>query len=430
MRKVLMVLLLAVIVSPAFAGRNESAAEERVYCYDESAIKPNAYFDLSQTLYLPRYGTNWGADGSNPDYGTYGDKNYIGQFGCALTGYAIEFTVQSDGHFTSQSDPTKYRNFFLALRPRIRINNTPYVHYYDDGTDVNYLLGSNGTLVSTDERLPNTRANGVVSYVAPAYTTEDNYRNIGPGTNNFYYVSRFWCDMLVCMDELTPAELQHMSDANDYVAMVTVSWRCIDPACETPEKYNGSYTFVLHGHFNDSDPVNRQISMYVNPTADSMKLDLATILAAETEEGRQRKIADLNLYCSSRNDNWKDRLFLFLSSNPNYNATGSTFRLVGETNRNKSIPFKILVKNSDGSGNRVFEGDGTYTKRKSDCIEIPNSCIQVLQDRLTALHYSVLFESDVYISFESGIDIDALPSDIYESYIYYHIVYADSNLVN
>ncbi len=425
MRRFLVLLLLVFAMTSAWSA---DFSTERVFMY-ESPSGNAAFFDLSKTLYLPKYSSSW-ANGSyegNSLNGTYSNVNYVGQLGYAFTDHDIVFEISTDGRFTSQSDPTKYREFYIALRPKVRAGSseTDQISYEGGGYETNYILGSGGSVVSSDDRLPNTSDEGYLSFQTQAFTVGNNKINVGPDTT-LRYVSRFWFDVLVCMDELRPEDLQHLSENDDYIAKVYITWHCTDSDC-TKTIHNGSFTMVMHGYYGSkSSSADSDLAMYVIPTADSMSLNLADIMASSSPE---KKIADLNVYCTVNKAkdtslNMLEHLFIFASSSPYYdsNTTGE-FKMYGTNSSNgKSIPFTLVVKSKDGSSTvGTFDGTDVYPTTKSNSIDF-SDYLQTAKGRMMESIFSVVMETDVYINFTSGYDLTYHPKDVYEGYIYYHIV--------
>jgi len=430
MKRILLLALLTIafVVPLNSEASNTQFATERTFMYEAPASGSNAsFFDLSKTLYLPCYSSEWGKH-NDATYGTYSNENYVGQLGCAFTNHNIVFTIETDGRFTSQSDSTKYREFYIALVPRIRASSSEITDYKNNGSENNYKLGSGGSYVDESDRVPNSLDSGNITFIAPSFTVDDNYINIGAGTN-MKYVSRFWFDVLVCMEELSAADLQHLAENDDYVAKVDISWQCDGTDC-SKSVHSGTYTLILHGYYGSKDSSTSSMTMYVNPTADSMSLDLSTILASSDDSDRVRKISDLNVYCSSSSTNWADRLFIFASTSSSYSTAGSQFQLEGVSDSSKTIPFTIIVKD-DETVLGTFDGTGYFTKNSADCLDM-SDYVQYSQGRMLENAYSVVMESEVYLDFNTGTDtaelLSSLPSDVYQENIYYHIVYADSTL--
>ena len=151
MKRVILLLCLILCMIPLFS-------EEKVWYMYSTRMTDNV--DLSKCYYLPDYKKKWSSDpmSGDPVTGTYSTVNVLGNFGVMECDHKICFTVTTDGKFVSQSDPSKYRAYYLAIRPRCRPKG---------GNDIDYNRGSNGIRIDTSERLINTKLTGSMSYITP-----------------------------------------------------------------------------------------------------------------------------------------------------------------------------------------------------------------------------------------------------------------------
>ncbi|MCR4676877.1 MAG: hypothetical protein K5634_06580 [Sphaerochaetaceae bacterium] len=414
MRKLLILLLLFVLSGCVFAA---SAADDRVF----SEISEHPVFDLSKTLWLPMYSVKWGAN--NAVDGTYCNDNWMGRLGCALTEHDIIFTIETDGKFVSQSDPTKYRNFYIALRPRCRCDSVPITDWKEQpwkSPDSDYQLGSNGTPISLNDRIPNTKDSGRLVYQVPGISKENQQAMPIDSNGTYMYLSRFFFDVLLCLDELTVDDKQHLASANDYIAVFDVSWTCDDPNCTNPE-HHGSIRQIRHGYYDHrAAGGDMTMNLYITPTANARSLDLSALINAQGEA----KISDLNVFTTNKGYNPAERLFVFASSNSDYSAEGDEFSLKMNNNSTNTIDFKVIVKNADGTVNKTFLGNDYYGSANTNFLNLSTG-VQRTVGRLGDVTYSMVFNSEVFISFEGTNKNTTYATGVYESPIYYHIIYSD-----
>ena len=114
MKKTTIILVIILSMLPLFA------AEQVWFMY---STRMTSNINLGDTYYLPDYSKTWTQDTSigNPLTGTYSTINTLGNFGVMSCEHKLHFTITTDGRFVSQSDPSKYREYYLAMRPRCRI---------------------------------------------------------------------------------------------------------------------------------------------------------------------------------------------------------------------------------------------------------------------------------------------------------------------
>lgn len=368
--------------------------------------------NLEKAYYVPKYGTAYNKSASDGDRenGTYAKAtNVIGNIGCAFTDHVLEFTVSTDGRFVSQSDPSKYRNFVVAIKPRYRRTT--------DGDDVNYNFMPDLVNSYDDNlRVPNTRNGDAVLYSPPMPRNGNNtFSHVTLGGTQ-YKVQRYYFDMCICMDELTTEDLTHLATGDDYIAIINVSWRCTDNNCNVNESgnewHNGSFTFAVKGYYGVSKPSNETVFLQVNPEPSSMNLDLVRI--ATEQPTADIKVADLQIYTMAEekknNKDWLQRLSVYVSADMHYNNVSSTgFRLVNTTaNNSYYIPYKVVVKDYDlvtntessntGNALKAFDGKVSYSTLSSGTRIDLNQQQMVNKNSLSV--YSVAYAANVYIRFD------------------------------
>ena len=430
MKKLLILVLLALLsCSLLFAAPEEN--NERSWC----DITNLGLINLENIFYLPKYSRAWVSgekydiNTADPDEGTYiTGVNILGKIGCAYCDHNLKFTVDTNGgRFVSVSDPTKYRDFSVALFPRARDNNDHnYYWEIEEGQPNN-----GGHAIPHETRLPNTRSTGTVSVISPAFTLQNKtipYDN--PATINCV---RWWLDMVLVLDPLTTEDKMHLpketAEKEEFVATISVEWHCLDPNCDGEGRnafHNGNYTFVVLGYYGKK-PDASQVSMFVTPDDAASNLDIINILG-QSGEGEQH-LAGLNLYSVSGTADWNGKVSCYLSSSAAYDSNNAqSFALVGPSH---SIPYTVKVVNGDGSGEQVFTGAASYPACKEGPagndkrIDITSS-VEEMPDRQGNYIYMLQYAGDVYIELsDPGAVIRnnmAAYSGIYRSSIWYHLV--------
>ena len=137
MKKPLMFLVVLILSVATLFAAVPVEYQERVFVFNgEQATTMN----LANTFYLPTYEVEWEAKSNDLINGTYITKkengktpNGIGHIGCVATRHKIIFEVNTNGgRFVSQSDPSKYRDYYVAMKPRIR--------NYSNSKDINFFI--------------------------------------------------------------------------------------------------------------------------------------------------------------------------------------------------------------------------------------------------------------------------------------------------
>ena len=428
--------------------------------------------DLSKTFYLPTYGVTWEEKSNNLINGTYLTKdagaNGIAHIGAAFCNHRITFTVSTTGRFVSQSDPTKYRDFYVALKPRIR-------EYRDmssngnGGKDYNYFVDLyNNKIAGESDRVPNTRGNNVVSVTTPAlpYLLNSSQNGIVEDPSNktqidattYIYATRVYYDVLLCLDPITSQDMVHLARLDDYVAEINVSWRCNDPSCDKSDIHNGQYTFVIRGYYGDANNEADNVFLLVTPEAAASRVDIYNLINNDQHKGKER-IATFKVITNtpSGNTNWNKFVKVFISSSYNYNTQGNPFVLQQYYSRtgtpDKTIPFTIKVYNmgyeDTDNYNKAFSGTN-YWKNSSEsssmCIDFTKgnllyidetsgqpytaNIINTYLERQGGSATGMVYEGVVMIEIEDDasqgypiLNNKTAYSGLYRGDIYFHIVY-------
>ncbi len=407
-RLIVIIIFLFVLMTSAFS-------EERVWYMDSDKFTNS--IDLSRAYYLPRYNTDYNKDlYGDAEKGTYSTINTLGNFGVFECDHRIEFYIETNGRFVSQSDNTKYREFYIAFRPRVLT-----------GSDTNYNMGSNGNdSINLTSRLPNTRdLGGTLSYIAPAVPVGGQSIRISANSNTKYLVKRFHSDLIFCMDELTAQDKQHLAEVNDYVAEITLGWRCVEDGCDNPA-HHGTCRVILMGYYKTAAPTASHVSMFVNPDPNSTNLDIEDLVRTK---GGQANVAELKVFATStKNTKWDEKLFTFLSASDSYTDNSKYFELKNNRTQ-KTIRYTVSIYDEQGNEIKNFNGKSKYTGNMSDCINL-TPYMTTIKNREGNPAYSIVFVGTVGINLiltAEEIDADALLQfqqypGMYTSTIYYHIV--------
>ncbi len=410
MKKIILLITLSIlIIVSAFSA-------ERVWYMDSNNFVNHV--DLNSTFYLPKYTYDWQNNSTlgSAENGTYSKINTLGNFGVIECNHRIEFFIETNGRFVSQKDSTKYREFYIAFRPRC-LDITPGVN-----KDVNYNLGFNGIDVNTSDRLPNTKVTGTLDYIAPAVPVGGKETRID-SSGKIGLITRFHSDLILCMDELTPEDKQHLSNDNDYIGEITLGWRCAEDGCDNSLHF-GSFKVIMQGYYGTEAPDSSRVTMFVNPDPGSTSLDISKIVR---QQGGLAEVAELKIYATSTKDhNWSNKLFTFISASSDYNDNSKTFALKN-TKNNNLIPYTVEVYKSDGTTLvKTFNGNTKYTGSMNDCINLA-PFQTAIANREGTTTYSVVMESKIKIRL--GITAATLDDDtslvypgMYTSSIYFHIV--------
>lgn len=429
----------------------------------------NISIDLSKTFYLPKYSTIWDSTPSLEN-GTYKTKigtngNGIGNIGVtSMEDHRIQFTLSTTGRFVSQSDPTKYRDYYVAVKPRVR-KFTGGPGGWDKGTDLNYYSDDGVTAKNPEERVPNTRADGhTVSVITPyTYCLVDSNNNVqtGPGyeykliantESGSVYASRVYYDILLGLDPITSQDMIHLHDADDYIAQVNISWSCLYPGCT--ENHSGSYVFTIRGYYNQGGNTSDNVFMMINPTAEATRIDISNMIDPSINPSGigQQQIATMNILTTNvTKANWVKNVVVFLSASPNpsvSDAKGFTLERYYPSG-GKEIPFTVKVYNEgyDGANyNRVFTGTERYQDYNSSknmflnlsgnmiyydaqdnpyTVDINQALINRSGQATSAMSYTGNVVVEINDSTHAIYNDIASYTGLYKENIYYHIIYAN-----
>lgn len=429
------------------------AAAERIWYMDSNNFKNQV--NLGKTFYLPTYQKTWDdktfgelgagySEGTLED-GTYSKINTLGNFGVFECEHRIKFFIQTDGRFVSMSDSTKYREFYVAFRPRVQVN-----------VDVNYDRGSNGISVNSASRLPSTKEyGGYLEYTAPAVPAGGKSTAIdSKDPPTVATIKRFHADLIILMDELHAEDRQHLAESNDYIAEITLGWTCAEENCTNPA-HTGSFRIVLHGYYGDTTTDISRVTMYVTPDPNSTNIDIRSVLQNEKTSGKSQitKISELKIYATSQlNQKWNEKIFTFLSASQDYYVSETSgFQLVNRKNTSITIPYTAYVYDtseisSTSTPINSYDGKGVYvykdfSKNRNPSPGALNDPINLtaytseIKNREGNPSYSVVFEGSVGIHLDMNYDdlfiipdgggdpvFNGAYSGLYTSNIYYHIV--------
>lgn len=453
------VIYILMILISVFADVNSNS--ERVWYFSDGGTQYNiAKVNLEKTWYVPKYGSAYKDPGTDGDRvnGTYGRMiNVIGNIGCAFTDHSLKFTISTSGRFVSQSDPTKYREFYVALKPRYRRNGN------NNDLNFNYEPNLEDEYPSTDP-VPNTRNGDAVLY-SPAQPRNGggSHSNVTLGGVTYQFL-RYYMDICICMDELTTEDLTHLAPGDDYIATIIVTWECTDPNCDKNESGNewhdGSFVFVINGYYEQGSGSSHEVFLQLNPDPSSQNLDIVSI--AKQSPIQNVKVADMEIYTMTKEKvngkDWLDRISVFVSASAEYTVGTPGFRL--RNNNGYYIPYTVIVKdfdlitqseiNNGPNSSKEFDGSKAFNSlTNEDLIELTQ---QQMSNKNGKSVYSIAYGANIYIRLgtdNQGVvraysnndaggqivmdadnidpaiayDVSSKLAGIYTSEIYYFIVY-------
>ena len=417
--------------------RATSSENEGDIWYQHSTYDALNVFDLEDAFYTPLRSVTWGNDSA--ETGTINASNYIGQLGLKNCSHEILFTVETDGKFVSRSDPSKYKEYWIAMCPR-------YQYYGDYGYF--WDLTSNyptGVAVNSTDQAPNTKSTGSASILAPStYSSTNTAINVGSsdGSSLYRYITTFWIDLALCMDELDSDSLKHIDVNDDYYSTVILKWECYTSELygDTTCSHSGQYIITLRGQYGVTDVSQDAVSFIVEAEGSSQNFSIRSILNTDTKVATMQILSTQKTATSNINSgngtgyDWNANVFAFLSSSSDYATQGSEFVLTNVSSKNygKTIPFTVNVYDeSSGTLNQSYDGT-TYWNGKSDAqtegyaIDVSES-YTVTTDRYGNTYHAINYIGDVMINIPDDGTIlantDNAYSGKYESYLYYHIIY-------
>ena len=291
-------------------------------------------------------------------------------------------------------------------------------------------------------------------------------------TNTSVDVASVGLDLFICMDELQSSDLTHLSNNDDYIATITVSWDCDDPTCDDPD-HEGIFNMIVRGYYESATGGTKDSFWFlVSPASDTTTLDLksiiqnyttpkniATIKVATTTIERNYTYKNGNSTVTVQNYDWRDRIYAFLSASPDYTVSDQNgFVLTKMSNHSITIPFTLTVSNTtsglptnpityDGKA-KYISGDHTYCLDLRDFSKPEEDFYyNKSHDRFGIDYYAINYTGQVDMQITnfpipgSTNDIVTVMSDPllynadytkyigkYEANIYYHIVFDDSGL--
>ncbi|MBR5098822.1 MAG: hypothetical protein IK091_06350 [Spirochaetales bacterium] len=252
----------------------------------------------------------------------------------------------------------------------------------------------------------------------------------------------FWWDVCLVMDPLVDVsndtatyngQVYHLDRSNGYyTATIKFTISCDD----SPDDNDTKEVFLLHlaGTYQSNDyvPTNMTSILTVTALPAATVLDISSILSTGNEPV---KVATYGYTTNSiKNGNKNNKIYLFLS-NQREAVNTTTFELTHVKNSNCKIPFTAILHSDSGysSGQDLtvpssgvdieFDGTDFYTNNnnntKSNYLIITAEETQDKQgDKYVRWHDS----GYISIQLEEPADLSQLEGGFYESYIYVHVV--------
>ncbi len=411
---------------------------------DHYRFNYSTVFDLSTYFSgTPKFSDYAGQ--SNPN-GKLNESRAIGTVGVGGCDHAIEYTISTNGgKFVSQSDPSKYREFYVVNVPDYSESNSSgrsYLCYNYNGTGAtaHSTLGSNSMTFTAPVTNGNT---STTIYNSNGRTTNVKCASVG-------------LDLFLCMAQLSNSDLEHLAENDDYIATITVSWHCTNAGCN--QNHSGTFDMVVRGYYgSNSGQARDSFLLIVNPAADVNTLDLKKMM----KEDQTKTIASMTIATTTKEGTsgnayaWRDHIYAFLSASADYNtADHSGFVLTKMTNRSITIPYTLTVYNTTSGSSmqgQVYDGTDYFIEHdQSYCIDLkdyskPSTNYYAMSyDRYGTYYYAINYSGRVEINLTNftipgtTVDLRTVMNDPvtyydeytryigkYESNIYYHIVFVD-----
>ncbi len=458
-----LILILLIILVPVLAFSAESffvldatdwvRSTGSYYRYNFQSV-----MNLSDVFEHPNY--------SKSDYDSkLSSDNAIAAIGVAGVSHNIRYTIDTHGGtFVSQSDPSKYRSYYIVASPDYSDTTGSSISRSFYKYDV-----VNNRAISDSELLPSTKDSPIMTYVTPK--TDGSYQNISSSSDDIY---SFGLDLFIIMDELSNKDLTHISENDDYIATITISWECYQNNCHS--NHSGSFDINLRGYFGENTGLDTDtFFIVVEPTSQSLNLNLKDILLNH----ETKTIANLIINTTTRrikessssgwswwggnndDDNstdykWRDHLYAFLSSSPDYNSSNQRFLFKNIMDSSITIPFTLKVSNSsDPSHYSTFDGLDYFVSKTSnsgnfldlkDYTKSSTDYYSKFTDRFQKSYYAINYKASVDMTLQDkevsvngeNVLLSVILSDTdtysskyssfvgrYSANIYYHVVYVD-----
>lgn len=478
MKKAL-ILLLLLLSLPFIAFADES--DERIWYYTDAGDYNVQKVNLGIPIIYPlQYKAVWAAGTSVDNVndpikgGTYKSKvNVLGNVGVAYTDHQIKITVTADRSFVSQSDPTKYRDFCIAVKPKLRYGNTDYEYCWVDGPE------RTGSWKDPEAYVPTTKNGPVVLYTPQLKTHHEGAADtlfyaanaIGKRVESVSYTkdashpntaSRFYCDMVLCMDQLTEEDEAHLATGSDYFATVNINAECTELGCSNPNHYL-NYTIVLRAYYGDDSLSGRTVFMFVKPEAEATNINIADVIktqnqlksgfdftsSADIVRVASQKIAEFELFTLPRATDFKTKLTVLVTASPSIakkDTTSTELFYLKHVSEDIRIPFKVVIKSRNAESpnpNSVFDGSSPNYKlylgekdqktaldrqgtKEYNSLSYTGDVYVVLKDEATgiikeSINGATVVYTDVTISEYLDEQTHTGLSGLYTSDIYYHI---------
>jgi hypothetical protein len=396
-------------------------------------------YDLSDH-FTGRYGTT-------PIYGDYASQSHpertlnqsraLGTVGVAACEHKIKYTITAldQGRFVSQSDPSKYRNYYVVIVPDKGDANGTARNFYYPGND------------SETSYAPSTK-NGPIEFETVVTRTTTSSWGWGGYTTTTTDIS-MGLDLFLCMDELTDADLMHLAQNDDYYATIRVEWQCTVSSCS--ENHSGSFDITVRGYYGSTQNAYDSIFLLLEPTTESTKINIKKVAMTHSTVD----IATFKINTVTKEEfNWQNHLFAFLSASSDYSVSdnnGFILKKMGDSST--TIPYTLTVYNTTNGviseNKKVYDGRNYFTNAasaRSFCLDLTDytkTSVDSFRDTYNAINYEGKVEmklNDFAIP-GSGNDFAAVMNNPsasesylldyqnyigkYESQIYYHVVYTD-----
>ncbi|MBO4718129.1 MAG: hypothetical protein J5599_09550 [Spirochaetales bacterium] len=400
---------------------------------------------LSDVFEQPNY--------SQSDYqNKLSSANAIAAVGVAGVSHNIKYTFDTHGgKFVSQSDPSKYRSYYIVASPDYSSSNSGNISRSYYKFDV-----VNNQGISDSTMLPNTKNSPTMTYVTPK--TDGTSQRVST-SNTKYNIYSFGLDLFIIMEELSNADLTHVAENDDYIATITISWECYNNNCTG--NHSGSFDIMIRGYYGNNSGLDTDtFFVVIEPTSNALSLNLKDMLI----NNETKEIANLIINTTTRriaNDapdpyEWRNHLYAFLSASPNYNSSSQKFLFRNNLDPSVTIPYTLTVYNkSNQNVYSTFDGLDYFTSTNSnsgnfldlkDYSKPSTDYYSKFTDRFGQSYYAINYSASVKLTLVdkevsvngTNVPLSTILSNTntysskystyvgqYSSNIYYHVVYVD-----
>ena len=251
-----------------------------------------------------------------------------------------------------------------------------------------------------------------------------------------YNLISSWVDIVLVLPEIDPYDTSYqVGSADDYYASFDIV-------------FSGGvemrYHCEINGYYETEEPESMDLTLNIIPNANASSINLDDT-SDETAPGSGAGL-NIGTYSYTTTQEGSDssvRYYAFISSSPNPETTGDSFRLVqvdgdeSELNEHNSIAYEVRLKSNQTTGRTgdVFSAwfDGTTSIagiEEGSLSGVFFDSVYMAMHRegeedddgnsvTTYLHYD---NGNILFRLANGANPEALNAGVYNSYIYFHVI--------